>query len=63
MQKYILNRLLQSIVVLFIVGLIVFALGRATGNPAELLVPDDATEDEIQFIEQQLGLDRPYHIQ
>jgi len=50
LQKYILNRLLQGIVLLFIVALIVFALSRATGNPAELLVPDDATEDEIQFI-------------
>ena len=63
MQKYILNRLFQGVILLFIVGLIVFALSRATGNPAELLVPDDATEDEIQFIEHQLGLDRPYHIQ
>ena len=63
MQKYILNRFLQSIIVLFIVGLIVFALGRATGNPAELMVPDDATEEEILFVEQALGLDRPYHIQ
>ena len=63
MQKYILNRFLQSIIVLFIVGLIVFALGRATGNPAELLVPDDATEEEILFVEHALGLDRPYHIQ
>ncbi|MCI0799731.1 MAG: ABC transporter permease [Chloroflexi bacterium] len=63
MQKYILNRFLQSIIVLFIVGLIVFALGRATGNPAELMVPDDATEEEILFVEHALGLDRPYHIQ
>jgi len=63
LQKYILNRLLQGIILLFIVGLIVFALGRATGNPAELLVPDDATEEEILFVERQLGLDRPYHIQ
>ena len=63
MQKYILNRLFQGVILLFIVGLIVFALSRATGNPAELLVPDDATEDEIQFIEHQLGLDRPYHVQ
>ena len=63
MQKYILNRLLQGIVLLFIVALIVFALARATGNPADLMVPEDATEEERQFIERNLGLDRPYHVQ
>ena len=63
MQKYILNRLLQGVVLLFIVALIVFALARATGNPADLMVPPDATEEERQFIERNLGLDRPYHVQ
>ena len=63
MQKYILNRLLQGVVLLFIVALIVFALARATGNPADLMVPPDASEEERQFIERNLGLDRPYHVQ
>jgi len=31
----------------------------ATGNPADLMVPEDATEEERQFIERNLGLDRP----
>ncbi len=63
MYKYISRRLLEGIGLLFVVAVIVFALGRATGNPADLLVPDDATEDEQAMVEKALGLDRPYHVQ
>lgn len=63
LHQYILRRLLESILLLFVVALIVFALGRATGNPTDLLVPDDATEDEREMVKKALGLDRPYHVQ
>ena len=63
LHQYILRRLLEGIFLLFVVALIVFALGRATGNPTDLLVPDDATEDEREMVKKALGLDRPYHVQ
>ena len=63
MQRFVLQRLLQSIVVLFVLALIVFALARVTGNPADLLLPEDATRDDREHLLRALGLDRPTHEQ
>ena len=43
MKRYIVQRLLQGIVLLFMVAAIVFFLGRLTGNPVDLMLPEDAT--------------------
>jgi peptide/nickel transport system permease protein len=57
MKRYILHRLLQGIVLLFMVATVVFFLGRLTGNPVDLMLPEDATpEDRISMI-RALGLD------
>jgi peptide/nickel transport system permease protein len=63
MQRYILHRLLQGIVLLFCVAIIVFALGRLTGNPADLMLPEDATPEDRERLIRRLGLDRPYYEQ
>ncbi|HSF04557.1 MAG TPA: ABC transporter permease [Methylomirabilota bacterium] len=63
MQRYILRRFLQSLVVLFVLALVVFALARVTGNPADLLLPEDATRDDREHLLRALGLDRPAHEQ
>ena len=48
MKRYIVQRLLQGVVLLFMVATIVFFLGRLTGNPVDLMLPEDATpEDRI----------------
>ena len=57
MKRYIVHRLLQGIVLLFMVATVVFFLGRLTGNPVDLMLPEDATpEDRISMI-RALGLD------
>ncbi|MGH7542399.1 MAG: ABC transporter permease [Gemmatimonadota bacterium] len=63
MQRYILRRFLQSLVVLFVLALVVFALARVTGNPADLLLPEDATRDDREHLLRALGLDLPAHEQ
>ena len=63
MQRFILRRLLQSLVVLVVLALVVFALARVTGNPADLLLPEDATRDDREHLLKALGLDRPVHEQ
>ena len=63
MQRFILKRFLQSLVVLVVVALVVFALARVTGNPADLLLPEDATRDDREHLLKALGLDRPLHEQ
>ena len=47
MQRYIIRRLLQGVILLFCVAIIVFALGRMTGNPTDLMLPEDATPEEL----------------
>src|SRR5262245_21287655 len=59
MQRYILRRFLQSVVVLVVLALVVFALARVTGNPADLLLPEDASRDDREHLLKALGLDRP----
>jgi peptide/nickel transport system permease protein len=63
MQRYILRRLLQGIVLLFVLALIVFALARVTGNPADLMLSEDATAEDRENLMRVLGLDRPLHEQ
>lgn len=63
MQRYIVQRLLQGIILLFMVAAIVFFLGRFTGNPVDLMLPEDATEEDRQDMIERLGLDGPTHTQ
>ena len=63
MQRYVIRRLLQSVVVLVVLALVVFALARVTGNPADLLLPEDATAEDREHLLHALGLDRPVHVQ
>ena len=43
--------------------MIVFGLGRITGDPTSVLLPFDATEQERLELRADLGLDRPIHVQ
>jgi len=63
MQRYILHRFLQGVVLLFCVAIIVFALGRLTGSPVDLMLPEDATPEDRAHLMKVLGLDRPYYEQ
>ncbi len=47
----------------FLVALTVFLLGHLTGDPVRLMVPDEATEQEMADLRHQLGLDRPLYVQ
>ena len=48
MQRYILQRLVQGVILLAAVTSIVFFVGRMTGNPVDMLLPEDATEKDRQ---------------
>jgi len=63
MQRYILRRLLQGALVLFILSLVIFALARVSGNPIDLLLREDATAEDRAHLQKALGLDRPTHEQ
>ena len=58
MTGYIVKRLIQAVLVLWIVSLIVFAMMSFTGDPVFMIVPIDATQSEIDQARRLLGLDR-----
>lgn len=63
MGRFIARRLSQGVLLLFLVAAVVFILGRLTGSPVDLMLPEDATaEDRARMIEA-LGLDGPWHTQ
>jgi peptide/nickel transport system permease protein len=55
---YVLRRLLQMIPVIFGITLIVFVLVRVSGDPVVLLLPEEATREQITQLREALGLDR-----
>ena len=63
MSRFVVHRLLQGIVLLFLVAAIVFFLGRLTGNPVDLMLPEGSPpEDRVAMIKA-LGLDGPLYRQ
>lgn len=53
------RRLLQMVPVAFGITLIVFTLIRSSGDPARLMLPEDASQEQIAALREHLGLDRP----
>jgi peptide/nickel transport system permease protein len=58
MAAFVLRRILQSALVLLAVSLVVFVGLYAVGDPADILLPDDATAAERERAIRALGLDR-----
>lgn len=63
MRAYIIRRLLQSFIVIKGVLLIVFFMLQMTGDPAAVLMPEDADKEDIVQFRKDMGFDLPLHIQ
>jgi peptide/nickel transport system permease protein len=64
MLKYILRRLIYTIPILFGLSILVFLFVRALpGGPAIALLGERATQESVEQIEEELGLDRPLPVQ
>ena len=63
MLRYIIKRLLQTILVLFLVVTLVFVLMRCIGDPTKLLVSPEGSYEDIENIKAALGLDKPVYVQ
>lgn len=63
MQRYILNRLGQTIITLWLISIVVFMLARITGDPLDLMMNPEAPEKDWIATRKALGLDKPIYIQ
>ena len=63
MSEYLICRLALSLIAMLGVITIVFVLLHVSGDPAALLVTQDATRQDMERIRQAYGLDRPLSVQ
>ncbi len=59
MSVFLIRRLMQSVIVIIVMSMIVFTGVFAIGDPVELLIAEDATEEDVALARQQMGLDKP----
>src|SRR5215510_11661374 len=59
MLAYVIRRLMQSVVVLFVMSALVFVGVFAIGNPVDILINPNADQEDIARAIKGLGLDRP----
>jgi peptide/nickel transport system permease protein len=63
MLVFVIRRLLQSLGVLFVMSLLVFAGVFAVGNPVDILISPEATQADRVAVVSALGLDKPLWLQ
>jgi peptide/nickel transport system permease protein len=60
MTRFIILRLLQTVIALFGISILIFVLARASGDPTMLMRTPLSTEEDIENIRVSLGLDKPW---
>ncbi|MEA2582980.1 MAG: peptide/nickel transport system permease protein, partial [Thermomicrobiales bacterium] len=59
MQRYVARRLVQNLFVLLGVSTVVFFLLSLSGDPAALMLPAGATQEDLDRLRESMGLNRP----
>ena len=57
------RRLLQSILVIVGVSVVVFVITRAIGDPARMMMPLEASDEQVEAFAQRMGFRDPLHVQ
>jgi peptide/nickel transport system permease protein len=60
MQRFLVRRLLITIVTLFAVSVIIFVMARISGDPRTMMLGDFFTQEQYDLVGQKLGLDKSY---
>jgi peptide/nickel transport system permease protein len=63
MALYLLKRGAASVLTLVVLTLVVFIMGRTTGDPTGLMLSANATQEQHERLRDSLGLDEPLHVQ
>ena len=63
MQRYILSRLVQCVLILFGVLCIVFFMLQVTGDPVALMVSRNTSPEQLEQLREEMGFNRPMIVQ
>jgi len=63
MQRYLLSRLIQAVLILLGVLVLVFIMVRIAGDPVALMVPREASAEAREDFRHKMGFDRPVLVQ
>ncbi len=63
MLAFVLQRLIQAVIVMVVVAFIAFMLFQHVGDPVVFLLGQDAKPDQIAQLRSDLGLDKPFFVQ
>ena len=63
MFSFILKRIGQSVLVLLVVGLVAFSMFNFVGDPIDNMLGQERTQEDIERLRVQLGLDQPFPVQ
>jgi len=63
MQRYFLSKIGQSVLIFFGVLVLVFVMVRLTGDPAALMMPRNASPEQIEAFRETMGYNRPVIVQ
>lgn len=63
MLAFVIRRVFQSLLVLLVVGLVAFSMFRFVGDPIDNMLGQERTQEDIDRLRTQLGLDQPFPIQ
>jgi peptide/nickel transport system permease protein len=63
MKSFILHRLFQSVIVIWGISLITFSLLHLFRDPVLILLPPEATKEDVELLRREMGLDQPIVVQ
>ena len=63
MLDYVIRRVLQSLLVLLVVGLVAFSMFRFVGDPIDNMLGQERTQEDIERLRDILGLDDPFPVE
>ena len=63
MLAYVIQRVVQSFIVLLIVGLVAFSMFKFVGDPIDNMLGQERTDADIERLRGVLGLDQPFPVQ
>jgi ABC-type dipeptide/oligopeptide/nickel transport system permease component len=63
MKSYILHRLFQAVIVIWGISLITFSLLHLFRDPVLILLPPEATKEDVELLRREMGFDQPLVLQ